>query len=484
MNEDAVLLRRYVEENSEDAFARLVHKYVDLVYGAALRRTGGDPHRAADVAQEVFTALAQQARKLAQHSAISAWLHTATRNFAINLNMSDQRRLQRQQIAVELASAQTPHADPEWERLRPALDAAIDELPEPDRLAVVLRFLERRAFAEIGAVLGVSADAARVRTERALDKLRTLLVRRGITSTATALGAAVSSHAAGSAPAGLASALAAKSFAAASAGAGVLAHVATFMSMKIISTAVVSALVAYAIGSYVQGSRAAATVAPVAAAVATQTTETEAALRRENQRLQAEMARLGAGLRTLNDAHAKQLAERAAQPAEVKRAGVLGAPLYRHEVQRTILNNLRQFAAARDQFRLENKRWPASIPELVGSTAYIRRMRPIDGEDYTSLSLIGSALTVTTAGGVTVTYDPEGGTTTPIETPAVIVRAEELGHKVEAAERAAREAFRLANQGKDPKNEHALIPYFATPQHGADFVEYLEAKNEASKKYR
>ena len=172
MNDDAALLRRYAEEGSEAAFAELVHRHVDLVYGAALRRTGGDAHRAHDVAQQVFITLARDARKLSRHAVLAAWLHTATRNAALNLMISEQRRQTREAEAVALEAAANTGADPEWDRLRPLLDTAIDELPEADRAAVVLRFLEKRPFAEVGSLLQVSEDAARMRTDRALDKLR------------------------------------------------------------------------------------------------------------------------------------------------------------------------------------------------------------------------------------------------------------------------------------------------------------------------
>ncbi len=54
MLDDAQLFRRYAEENSEEAFAVLVTRNLDLVYSAALRQLGGDAHRAKDVAQVVF----------------------------------------------------------------------------------------------------------------------------------------------------------------------------------------------------------------------------------------------------------------------------------------------------------------------------------------------------------------------------------------------------------------------------------------------
>ena len=131
MNDDAILLRRYAEEGSEAAFTELVRRHVDLVYSAALRRTGGDSHGARDVAQEVFTALARHAPRLANHTVLSAWLHTATRNAALNLMISDQRRKAREAEALARGEAAAAAPIPEWERLRPLLEASIDELPEP-----------------------------------------------------------------------------------------------------------------------------------------------------------------------------------------------------------------------------------------------------------------------------------------------------------------------------------------------------------------
>ena len=66
MKDDATLLRLYSRTGSDEAFTAVVNRHVDLVYGAALRRTGGDPHRATEVAQHVFTAMARRAEKSAR----------------------------------------------------------------------------------------------------------------------------------------------------------------------------------------------------------------------------------------------------------------------------------------------------------------------------------------------------------------------------------------------------------------------------------
>lgn len=94
--------------------------------------------------------------------------------------------------------------DTEWSRVAPLLDAVIDELREEDRTAVLLRFIERRPFAHIGATLRLSEDAARMRVDRALEKLRVLLARRGIMPTSAALGVMLANEAIAAAPVGLA----------------------------------------------------------------------------------------------------------------------------------------------------------------------------------------------------------------------------------------------------------------------------------------
>jgi hypothetical protein len=89
-------------------------------------------------------------------------------------------------------------------KLRPLFDAAIDELNEKDRAAIVLRFFSQLSLAQVGAALRVSEDAARMRVDRALLKLQSVFTRRGITSTGAALSAALANEALLAAPEGIA----------------------------------------------------------------------------------------------------------------------------------------------------------------------------------------------------------------------------------------------------------------------------------------
>lgn len=199
---DILLLRRFAENRDEGAFGELVGRRIDGVYSVALRRMGGDVHLAEDVTQQVFVALAHKAGRLVAHPDLTGWLYTTTHHEAANAVRTERRRKAREEKAHAMPD-HSPEPQADWSRVAPVLDDAIEQLGASDRAAVLLRFIERRAFAEIGARLNVSEDAARMRVDRALEKLRSRLEDRGIASTAAALGTALGVHAATVAPASL-----------------------------------------------------------------------------------------------------------------------------------------------------------------------------------------------------------------------------------------------------------------------------------------
>jgi hypothetical protein len=80
---DTELLRQYVRQNSDEAFAALITRHVNMVYSAALRKTG-NPAAAEEITQAVFIILARKADKLFRHTALSGWLYQTTRLTAAN----------------------------------------------------------------------------------------------------------------------------------------------------------------------------------------------------------------------------------------------------------------------------------------------------------------------------------------------------------------------------------------------------------------
>ncbi len=212
MMDDSQLLARYVKESSQDAFAELVARHLNFVYSAAWRQVR-TRQLAEDVTQLVFANLARKAASLSDQVVLPGWLHRDTRFTALDVLRAERRRQAREQEASSM-NTPGPDADPDWEQVRPWLDEALDQMNPLDRDALLLRFFEQRSLKEIGAALGSGEDAARKRVARALDKLRELLVRRGVTTSASILSLAMAANGIQPAPASLAATIAASSLAA------------------------------------------------------------------------------------------------------------------------------------------------------------------------------------------------------------------------------------------------------------------------------
>lgn len=268
MMDDAGLLRAYAENRSEAAFAGFVERRIGFVHGAALRMAGGDAHMAHDVTQAVFALVAVKAGELAEHERLAGWLYTTTCNVSRQAMRDARRRSAREQEAIRMSAIERESGRGESRaaeigvaetdaaaRLRPLLDEVLGGLREIEREAVLLRYFEGRAFAEIGAKLKMSEDAARKRVERAVEKMRGAFVKRGVTSGAAALGALMTAEAAHGVPAGLSASVSTGALATAATGTGA-ATVAgagvflAFMSSAKITTAAIVALLLAAGGFY------------------------------------------------------------------------------------------------------------------------------------------------------------------------------------------------------------------------------------------
>jgi RNA polymerase sigma factor (sigma-70 family) len=199
MADDLKLLREYLERDSEEAFRELAERHVGLVYSTA-QRLLGNRELAEEVTQTVFMILAAKGRRL-KGMTLAGWLHRTTRLSALQALRAECRRQRREERFAVLESNENDG----WARIEPHLDEALNELGETDRSAVVLRFLEEKSLREVGETLGVSEDAARMRIQRAVTKLRSSFNKSGIVISSALVLSALSKASAAEAPVGLAS---------------------------------------------------------------------------------------------------------------------------------------------------------------------------------------------------------------------------------------------------------------------------------------
>lgn len=317
MIDDLALLRRYLEDRSEASFAELVQRHLNLVYFAALRQVDGDAALAEEVTQSVFADLARKAAELVRRSTITGWLYTSTRFAALKARRAEQRRQVREEkahIMDELTRDDATAASVEWEQLRPVIDDALHALDERDREAVLLRFFEGRPFAEVGAELALSEDTARVRVNRALEKMRVALDRRGVNSTTAALAVAMGGQAALAAPAGLAASVVGAAAAGAAAGVASGGWLVGFMTMSKLQVGIIGVIAAAGVAGYVVQAETNATLRKEIAGLQGQQ-EAMTALRTENRQLASVAAEVEVLRR--DDAELKRLGEEVAAVKKV-----------------------------------------------------------------------------------------------------------------------------------------------------------------------
>jgi RNA polymerase sigma-70 factor (ECF subfamily) len=171
---DLDLLRR-IADGDGAACAALVDRHLGRITGLAGRLLGSRAD-AEDVAQEVFLRVWQQAPKWRSGEAkLSTWLHRVT------LNLCTDRLRRRRETALEAAGdppsdAPLPDAGLQDAAIVARVQAALAQLPERQREAIVLCHYQELGNIEAAAVLELSVDALESLLARGRRKLREILV--------------------------------------------------------------------------------------------------------------------------------------------------------------------------------------------------------------------------------------------------------------------------------------------------------------------
>ncbi len=241
MSDDRELLQRFAQTRDEASFEILVRRYIGFVHAISRRRLR-DPHSADDATQAVFIVLARKAAEVARSPSVMGWLHRCACYETLNLMRAQANRTARETAAAELGTI-LPQPSPDAGALEAVLDDAVSQLSDGDRNALLARFFSGHSYAQIGSTLRLTENAARMRVDRALEKLRIHLCRKGITSTVAALAAALPACAATPVASGVVSTITAASITSVAAAAGTSSIFALMSTAKIVTgTIAVAAL--------------------------------------------------------------------------------------------------------------------------------------------------------------------------------------------------------------------------------------------------
>jgi len=182
LNEQSISLMLRAGQGDLEAFQELVELHQHAVVGTVAKMLG-NLSDAEDIAQQVFVRIWKSASRYEPSAKFTTWMFTITRNLVFNEVRRRQRKpvvsLDERQDDFHIPTSVEPGMQPDestlQHELETAVDAAIQQLPEKQRLAVVLRRYEHMPYEDIAEVLDLSLSAVKSLLFRARSQLKEIL---------------------------------------------------------------------------------------------------------------------------------------------------------------------------------------------------------------------------------------------------------------------------------------------------------------------
>jgi RNA polymerase sigma-70 factor, ECF subfamily len=176
-----------LKECDEQAFSEVFHQYRDLVYTLSVKLLA-DKTEAMDVTQEVFVTLFRKIHGFRGECSLKTWLYRVTLNQAANRNRWWKRRFRSRTESLSLGLKDEERALPEpatdqpWPdravysiEIQKALQAALEELPFDQRVAVVLRDVQGLSYEEVAEIVDAEIGTVKSRIARGRERLKNRL---------------------------------------------------------------------------------------------------------------------------------------------------------------------------------------------------------------------------------------------------------------------------------------------------------------------
>jgi len=191
--DDRRLLERFTASHDEAAFEALVRRHGSMVLGVC-RRVLHNFHDAEDAFQATFLVLARKAGSIRGRESIGGWLYRVGYHMALKVREQAAARRKRETRAVR-AEETDPLAEVTGRDLLAVFDEQLQGLPECERVALVLCYLDGKTCDAAAREAGCSESTLKRRLERGKERMRARLVQRGVSLPAALLAAGLASSA-------------------------------------------------------------------------------------------------------------------------------------------------------------------------------------------------------------------------------------------------------------------------------------------------
>src|SRR5438093_592165 len=179
---EVVRLMRLVSRGDTSAFEELIERHQALVAGTVARMLSSNSD-VEDIAQQVFIRVWKSARRYVPRAKFTTWLLKITRNLVFNELRRTKRHahvpLQSEPGAEDPPLKDETNLAPDASLLESELQRTIEEailqLPETQRMALVLRRYEQLSYEQIAEVLDLTVPAVKSVLFRARSELRSRL---------------------------------------------------------------------------------------------------------------------------------------------------------------------------------------------------------------------------------------------------------------------------------------------------------------------
>lgn len=165
------------QKGDEKAFETLMVTYLPRIANTIYRYTGSNAD-AEDIAQEVFLRVYRSKENFRPEAKFSTWLYTIVTRLCLNeLRNRGRHKLQRMPEEFDLEDKKTllehkPFENAEQTELAACIKNALNELPENQRIAVILNKWDNLSYEEIAGTMGISVMAIKSLLSRARENLK------------------------------------------------------------------------------------------------------------------------------------------------------------------------------------------------------------------------------------------------------------------------------------------------------------------------